>query len=81
MIVESRTNVLFLEFTSQVALRSFKDQHTITDSRAESATQLTLTKVVFPVPPSPTGLINNLCVAKYTETFRIPMAEMIKRRR
>lgn len=29
MIVKSRTDVFFLEFTSQVALRGSKDQHTI----------------------------------------------------
>jgi hypothetical protein len=47
-----RTDVFFLKFTSQVALDVESDQLTI---GRDSGKVLTLTKVVFPVPPSPTA--------------------------
>ena len=49
----TRTDVFFLEFTSQVALDIEPDQHTIAQHNERLIR--TLTKVVFPVPPSPTA--------------------------
>ena len=50
---EKHTNIFFLEFTSQVTLYS-ETQIRMVKRRRLMNPVLTLTKVVFPVPPSPT---------------------------